>query len=152
MGGPVRATLAAPMLTPSNATVGVIQLETEDAGRQFIDQDLDLLACIANLVGQLIEHSRLIEKNRAEAALAREHAATDRERRRLRAVLELLPVGVFISDAQGKILEANPEAKAIWGGTAPLTERPEDYAAHYRAWRPGSERRWNRTNSPWPAP
>ena len=77
LGEPTRAMMAAPMKTPSNATVGVIQLETEDSGRQFIDQDLELLSSLGNLAGQLIEHAQLIEQNRHEAALAREHAVLD---------------------------------------------------------------------------
>jgi signal transduction histidine kinase len=140
LAGSARAVMAAPLLTPTNATLGVIQLETEDAGRQFIDRDLELLSSIGTLAGQLIEHARLIARDRAKAGLAREHVATERERRRLRAILDILPVGVFITDAKGKLLEANPEAQAIWGGETPLCESPADYARHYRARRTGSER------------
>ena len=120
LAGITRATMAAPLITPTNAIVGVVQLETEDAGRQFIDCDLELLASLGILAGQLIEHVRLIARDRAKAELAREHIATERERRRLRAILDILPVGVFITNSKGRILEANPEAKAIWGGETPL--------------------------------
>jgi PAS domain S-box-containing protein len=140
LAGITRATMAAPLITPTNAIVGVVQLETEDAGRQFIDCDLELLASLGILAGQLIEHVRLIARDRAKAELAREHIATERERRRLRAILDILPVGVFITNSKGRILEANPEAKAIWGGETPLCERPADYAAHYRVRRPASDR------------
>jgi signal transduction histidine kinase len=55
------------------------------------------------------------------------------ERHRLRAVLDALPVGVFISDETGRLLEANRAAQEIWEGATPLAERPEDYGA-YRGW------------------
>ncbi len=138
---PVRAIIAAPIVNPRGEPVGVLQLDTEDAGRQFIDADLELLASIGALAGHLIEHAQLIDKTHSEAVLAREHAAAERERRWLREVLELLPVGVFISDARGKILEANPEGHSIWGGTAPMPERPADYAKSFPAWWPGTDRR-----------
>ncbi len=141
LGDSSKAIIAAPLMTPLNEAVGVIQVETEDAGRQFIERDLELLASIGNLTGQFIEHARLIEGDRAKAGIAREHAATERERRRLRAILDILPVGVFISDERGKLLEANPEARAIWGGEAPLCDRQAEYEAQYRIRRPGSDRR-----------
>ncbi len=90
LGEPTRAMMAAPMKTPSNATVGVIQLETEDSGRQFIDQDLELLSSLGNLAGQLIEHAQLIEQNRHEAALAREHAALTKVNQRKDEFLAML--------------------------------------------------------------
>jgi pSer/pThr/pTyr-binding forkhead associated (FHA) protein len=45
----IRAVMASPLVTPTNAIVGVIQLETEDAGRQFIDRDLELLNSLSTL-------------------------------------------------------------------------------------------------------
>ncbi|HKD38383.1 MAG TPA: ATP-binding protein, partial [Pirellulales bacterium] len=135
-----RAIMAAPLITPTDAIVGVVQLETDDAGRQFIDCDLELLASLSTLAGQHIEHVRLIARDRAEAEMVREHTAIERERRRLRAILDILPVGVFITNSKGRILEANPEAKAIWGGETPLCESPADYAAQYRVRRPADER------------
>ncbi len=54
------------------------------------------------------------------------------EHHRLRAVLDALPLGVFIADANGRILEANGAAESIWGG-APKAERIAEYQ-QYRAW------------------
>jgi PAS domain-containing protein len=39
----------------------------------------------------------------------------ERQRRRLRAVLEILPVGVLIADSQGKIVQSNAAISQIWG-------------------------------------
>ncbi|HEV2973087.1 MAG TPA: ATP-binding protein [Pirellulales bacterium] len=118
LADPIRATMAAPMLTPSNETVGVLQLETEDTGRQFIDKDLHLLASIGSLAGQLVEHTRLIERDRAEAALAREHAALSEANRRKDEFLAMLghelrnPLAPLVS-ALAVMAEKNMDAETL---------------------------------------
>ncbi|HEY9603984.1 MAG TPA: ATP-binding protein, partial [Allocoleopsis sp.] len=60
-------------------------------------------------------------------------AISDLERKRLSTVLELLPVGVFISDGQGEILHKNSMASRIWGEDAPLLKEMADYR-QYQGW------------------
>lgn len=72
-------------------------------------------------------------RKEAEARLVRENDARDLERRRLRAVLDLLPVGVWIADAQGRITDANPAAAAVWDGRAPYSAAAGHYHEDYRA-------------------
>ncbi|HEY8427533.1 MAG TPA: ATP-binding protein, partial [Sandaracinaceae bacterium] len=48
-------------------------------------------------------------------ALREENLAHELERRTLRAVLEVLPVGAVITDASGRVLEVGPAARAIFG-------------------------------------
>ena len=62
------------------------------------------------------------------------------EREQLRAVLRLLPVGVFLTDASGLLLEANPAARALWGGEPPKVEGIPDYE-HFEGYWPDSGRR-----------
>jgi signal transduction histidine kinase/CheY-like chemotaxis protein/HAMP domain-containing protein len=69
------------------------------------------------------------EKRRAEEAQAHEAG----ERRKLEIVLRTLPVGVFVADATGRLLDANDEARRIWGGSAPLAAGFEGYR-EYRGW------------------
>lgn len=69
------------------------------------------------------------QEKAAKAALVAEHEAVELERRRLRAVLDILPVGVFIAGADGRIIEINPSAQAIWGSPDVLASRPEDFTA-----------------------
>lgn len=59
------------------------------------------------------------------------------ERERLRLVLELLPVGVFIADAEGRILAANPAAERIWGGRPLPFPECKDYNL-YQGWWPAT--------------
>lgn len=63
--------------------------------------------------------------------------AAERELRRseelLRTVLETLPVGVWIVDETGRIVQANLASRAIWGGARYVGMHEYD---QYRAWRP----------------
>jgi PAS domain S-box-containing protein len=61
------------------------------------------------------------------------------EREHLRALLRLMPVGVYIVDARGRLLESNPVAESIWGGPLPRVEL-EGYGIYEGYW-PGSGRR-----------
>lgn len=49
----------------------------------------------------------------------------------LREVLEVLPVGVFIVDRDGRIVHANPSGEKIWGGVRHVG--PESYG-EYKGW------------------
>ncbi len=54
----------------------------------------------------------------------------------LQAVLDILPVGVFIADARGRLLHVNRAARAIWADVTPLSPGPETYDSDYPAWWP----------------
>ncbi|NLG49365.1 MAG: PAS domain S-box protein [Chloroflexi bacterium] len=60
------------------------------------------------------------------------------ERARLEAVLETLPVAVFLADLSGRLTLANRAANDLWG-YAPLSQSPEEYSKHYKAWWPNTE-------------
>jgi PAS domain S-box-containing protein len=66
-----------------------------------------------------------------------ELALQEREQQ-LRAVLDVLPVAVFMCDAGGKLIEANPAADKLWGAHAPLVDL-EQYR-EYKGRRPGGGR------------
>jgi PAS domain S-box-containing protein len=74
------------------------------------------------------EHLAIIrditQRKRSEAALRRSEAL-------LRLVLESLPVGVWIADENGKILQGNPAGQRIWGGVRHVG--PERYG-EYKGW------------------
>lgn len=71
-------------------------------------------------------------RRRTVHALSDESFARELERRRLRAVLDVLPVAVFISDSTGRFVDASREARAIWG---------EDLPSHIGE--PGRFKGWN---------
>jgi len=66
----------------------------------------------------------------------RAHEETEKERRRLKAVLNILPVGVFIADAGGQLTHINPAAETIWGGPIRYSNTIDDYKSDYEAWWP----------------
>ena len=65
-------------------------------------------------------------RKQAEAALRESEA-------RLTAVLENLPVGIWIVDSTGRVTAKNKAADHIWRGDTPLSSRVEDYV-EYIAW------------------
>jgi PAS domain S-box-containing protein len=81
-----------------------------------------------NLVGYRGIARDVSERIQAEKAL-KDHAD------RLRTVLATLPVGVFLLDAEGRIVETNTAVSRIWGGNAPLAPGIAAYRA-YRGWWP----------------
>ncbi|GAB4370230.1 MAG: hypothetical protein Kow00121_10760 [Elainellaceae cyanobacterium] len=78
-------------------------------------------------------------RKQAEEALAQEKTISDLERKRLQSVLDILPVGVFIANTKGQIIDVNQAAQAIWGEGAPLSTTVADYQ-QYKGW-------WSGTNS-----
>jgi PAS domain S-box-containing protein len=82
----------------------------------------------------------ITESREARDALAAAHRAAAAERDRLRAVLEILPVSVFIANAQGQIVMTNRAVEAIWG-EARHTDSPDSYQQDYKAW-------WAQTGEP----
>ncbi|HEX2596076.1 MAG TPA: ATP-binding protein [Luteimonas sp.] len=55
--------------------------------------------------------------------------------RLLQDIIDILPVGVWVTDANGRFVRANPAARAIWRGTGPLQHADGD---RFDAW-------WRRT-------
>ncbi len=54
------------------------------------------------------------------ASLAHERAQSELERQRLQVVLDVLPAGVAIVDAQGRFLQLNAAMRAVWGEGGPM--------------------------------
>ncbi len=82
----------------------------------------------------------ITERKQAEMAMVRERERAESERNRLQAVLEVLPVPVFIADENGTLVATNSVADEIWSN-APLSEWTGHSGDHCRAWWPGTEKR-----------
>ena len=90
----------------------------------------DARGTVIGLIG--VVHD-ITDRRREAEALEAARAEAENERNRLRAVLETLPVGVAILDAQGGSVASNPAFEEIWGPGRPLIEQVEDYGV-YKAW------------------
>ena len=73
----------------------------------------DVKSKVQGFVLSLVDVTQQVTDREAIERLA---AEADAEKRRLRAILDTLPVGVMIVDAAGKILEANSIADNTWRG------------------------------------
>ncbi len=95
-------------------------------------------ACrVAYLIPSAID---ITQRTDAEEALRHERESAESERNRLQAVLEVLPVAVFIADADGRVHATNKVADQIWT-VARLSEQPEHYGEDYKAWWTANGRR-----------
>ncbi len=70
-------------------------------------------------------------------ALLKAQEEAERRAAELDRILEALPVGVFLHDAQGNVTKFNQAAKDIWSG--PIKVGSEDYR-EYKGWRLGSNK------------
>jgi PAS domain S-box-containing protein len=75
----------------------------------------------------------ITERKRSEQALAATEAKAVNEKNRLEALMEALPVGVALIDAQGGQVRLNSMFGKIWGDPRPTARTINDYAK-YRAW------------------
>jgi PAS domain S-box-containing protein len=75
----------------------------------------------------------ITKRKEAEEALKRAHDEVVREKTRLEAVMEALPVGVAILDKRGGNIHSNSMFEQVWGGGLPPAQEVTDYAA-YKAW------------------
>ena len=80
----------------------------------------------------MVAHENITQRLRAERASADALLATDRERRRLQATLDIMPVGVIITNAAGGVTHANAEARKIWA-TEGVASAPAGSAYRYAA-------------------
>jgi PAS domain S-box-containing protein len=80
---------------------------------------------------QDITELRRMEEERARLL------AEERERLRLRSILEQLPAGVMIAGRDGGLTYSNPAAAKIFGGDIPSPEGSGEYAGTFSAWTEG---------------
>jgi two-component system, cell cycle sensor histidine kinase and response regulator CckA len=87
-------------------------------------------------VAAVVGHFRdVTARKHADELVAEALLEADLGRRKLEAVLAALPVGVWIADPAGRLIQSNPAAARIWGGQAPPVGDPSEPEA-YKAFSP----------------
>jgi len=115
------------------ATRGQIIYRGENGARQ----PWRLVGVVTDITNRKRIEEALRESLRDQQELTR---SVEAERSRLAAVLENLPVGVWITDRGGRIITTNPEAHRVWQGQVPMSESPDAYG-EYLCWWPDTGKR-----------
>src|SRR5690242_4685782 len=110
----LRSLLAAP-LRVGNRAIGAILVFRRDV-HEFSAAEEELLLALADQAAIAVEHARIYE--RLEARVADRTRELDQQKRFVEVVLETLPLGVFVLDAELAIVRAN-RAGASTLGEAP---------------------------------
>ncbi|PYN06842.1 MAG: hypothetical protein DME02_14300 [Candidatus Rokuibacteriota bacterium] len=111
----LRSLLAAPLRVGDRA-IGAILVFRRDV-HEFSPAEEELLLALADQAAIAVEHARLYE--RLEARVADRTRELDQQKRFVEVVLETLPLGVFVLDAELAIVRAN-RAGAGTLGEAPV--------------------------------
>jgi PAS domain S-box-containing protein len=117
------------------------------------DQSIHWIAAHGSIYGHDSKPTRMsgivyeiTERKRAEEGLidSQRHALlvlrqAEAERRRLDALLEAVPVGIIVADADGALVQVNAQNRLIWGGH-PMSSDTDAYSVWKGWWADGSER------------
>ncbi len=94
---PFTTVLSAPMIWQGQVT-GVIHVHHDVEIRRFTQADLELLTLFANQAAIAVENTRLLEK-------------TQKQARQVQQLMDTVPEGVLLLDAERRIRLANPAAR-----------------------------------------
>ena len=115
---PFTAMLSAPMIWQGQVT-GVIHVLDDVESRRFTQADLELLTLFASHAAVAVENARLYEQSqkeiaerkRAEEERARLLAQIQEQAQRVRQIIDTVPEGVLLLDADGQVILVNPVAE-----------------------------------------
>ena len=77
----IRSVMCVPLLTPNGEVLGIIQLDTSDR-RQFLQDDLDVLAAVAGQAAVAVQNAAMHEKLLKAAAIDRDLALAETVQKR----------------------------------------------------------------------
>lgn len=98
---------------------GVLEVEWQSL-REESSREVSLLTVAAERIASGISNARAYESVKRSEKLANE------ERLRLRTIIDTLPVGILITDRNGRQVESNALRSKIWGGTPRPSESVDD--------------------------
>jgi PAS domain S-box-containing protein len=108
--------------------------ETGINGAWYVRNILPYRTSDNRIEGVVIMYTDITERKRTEEEQKGLAKDVDEVRARLQAIIDSLPVGLWIADADGKMVLINDIARAIWGRAATYASGVEGYG-EYKAWR-----------------
>jgi two-component system CheB/CheR fusion protein len=133
--------------TFSHAREHGFDLETLESILASIDDVLHgaMAEAVARFQDETIEQARTwgAEAEQRRLALEAERCGRESERRKFQALLENLPVGVWMADASGQVIALNPEAERLHQGEVPLSRAIRGETVHQEevVWTRDTDRR-----------
>ena len=122
--------------TLSQLSLAVEQLQATE--QKLLEQNEALLEAEESIqIERQRYHNLQAECRQTEEVLRQEHQELEIERKRLRTVLDIIPVGLWVVDAYGEILVQSVMARTIWAEDVLADDIPRDY----KGW-------WPQTNQP----
>ena len=115
-GGAMRSMLATPLIVGDQA-IGALTVLRRDVHR-FTPEEESLAAAFADQAATALERARLFSSVRTyseqlEAMVAARTREVDEQKRFVEVVLEALPLGLFVLDAEFRVVSANREGAAL---------------------------------------
>ncbi len=109
--------------------IGMLNVVRSGA-QAWSDESLNALASIGRQLAMAMGRVRLFES--MEQLVAQRTEALAQSEGLLRKILDSLPVGVLVTDQQGRLIMSNPESSVIWGGPHPVgVEGYRQYRGHW---------------------
>ncbi len=99
----IRSAMCVPLLY-RDELLGVMQLDSQGAQNAFTEKDLDLLIAITGQAALAIKNATLVQQIQAVKV---------EEQRRLERVLQALPAGVLLLDAERRLVMTNSSANEL---------------------------------------
>ncbi|HEX5809343.1 MAG TPA: PAS domain S-box protein, partial [Anaerolineales bacterium] len=75
----------------------------------------------------VVTFNDITQRKKTEESLREITRLLELDQARLAAILQHLPVGVWIADQHGRLVGINEQAERIWGGEAPLANNAAEY-------------------------
>ncbi|HSB40872.1 MAG TPA: GAF domain-containing protein [Methylomirabilota bacterium] len=115
----LRSMLAAPLIV-ADQTIGALTVLRTDI-HHFSAEEESLVSAFADQAAMALEHARLFSSvrtysERLEAMVAARTHELDEQKRFVEVVLETLPLGLFVLDAELRVISANREGAALLPG------------------------------------
>jgi PAS domain S-box-containing protein len=129
----VKAYACHPLVGPFGMILGTLSFGTRSR-ETFGEDELSMMKTVADYVATALTRLRY-EKSLSQqnTDLKAVRKTLENEQRRLKGVMNVLPVGMAIVDGSGGTILSNKAFDQVWGSPRPKTKDIKDYAA-YKAW------------------